>query len=201
VGRRAGPGEDCVERAGIVAGQEAGGRAPCAVPRGLAVVAVLLLATGIGVQTSVWTLMPVWYHLALLGLLQPITSGQPRTFANRLVSVRGTSDHSWSRGVSNVDDIVASLTAASSSISVRHVAQSSRCTRTRCSSPWTSASSRHPDSNASSNVRPHVSGMTPSFVEPRAQLAPGSVTSRYRSGSLTPLRCRCMTGRESRAAR
>ena len=45
--------------------------APRAVPRGLTVVAVLLLTTGIGVQASVWTLMPVWYHLVFLGLLVP----------------------------------------------------------------------------------------------------------------------------------
>ena len=39
--------------------------------RGLTVLAVLLVATGVGVQASVWTLMPVWYHLAFLGLLVP----------------------------------------------------------------------------------------------------------------------------------
>ncbi len=31
----------------------------------------LLIATGISVQGSVWTLMPVWYHLAFLILLAP----------------------------------------------------------------------------------------------------------------------------------
>jgi hypothetical protein len=31
----------------------------------------LLVATGISVQGSVWTLMPVWYHLAFLILLAP----------------------------------------------------------------------------------------------------------------------------------
>jgi len=35
------------------------------------VLAVLLLATGVGVQASVWILMPVWYHLGFLGLLVP----------------------------------------------------------------------------------------------------------------------------------
>jgi len=31
----------------------------------------LLVATGISVQGSVWTLMPIWYHLAFLILLAP----------------------------------------------------------------------------------------------------------------------------------
>ena len=43
--------------------------APRAVPRGLAVLAVLLLVTGVGVQAAAWTLMPVWYHSVFLGLL------------------------------------------------------------------------------------------------------------------------------------
>ena len=34
---------------------------------------VLLLATGIGVQMSSWDLMPVWYHVAFLALLLPVT--------------------------------------------------------------------------------------------------------------------------------
>ncbi len=38
----------------------------------LIVLGVLLLVTGIGVQASVWTLMPVWYHLTFLGLLIPV---------------------------------------------------------------------------------------------------------------------------------
>ena len=45
--------------------------APRAVPRGLTVLAVLLLVTGVGVQAAAWTLMPVWYHLVFLGLLVP----------------------------------------------------------------------------------------------------------------------------------
>ncbi len=36
------------------------------------VTAVLLLLTGIGVQASVWTLMPTWYHLIFLALLVPV---------------------------------------------------------------------------------------------------------------------------------
>jgi len=36
------------------------------------VMAVLLVMTGIGVQASVWNLMPVWYHLAFLVLIVPV---------------------------------------------------------------------------------------------------------------------------------
>lgn len=39
--------------------------------RAVALLGVLLLATGIGVQVSVWALMPLWYHLAFLILLVP----------------------------------------------------------------------------------------------------------------------------------
>jgi hypothetical protein len=34
-------------------------------------VAGLLLATGLGVQSSAWSQLPVWYHLAFLALLIP----------------------------------------------------------------------------------------------------------------------------------
>ena len=34
---------------------------------------VLLLATGIFVQVSAWSLMPAWYHLTFLALLIPVT--------------------------------------------------------------------------------------------------------------------------------
>ena len=37
------------------------------------VLAVLLLATGIFVQSGVWSLMPVWYHLTFLALVVPVT--------------------------------------------------------------------------------------------------------------------------------
>lgn len=37
------------------------------------VTSVLLLLTGIGVQASVWTQMPVWYHLSFLVLVAPVT--------------------------------------------------------------------------------------------------------------------------------
>ena len=33
------------------------------------VMALLLLATGIGVQISVWTRMPLWFHLSFLALI------------------------------------------------------------------------------------------------------------------------------------
>jgi peptidoglycan/LPS O-acetylase OafA/YrhL len=36
------------------------------------VMGLALLVTGIGVQASVWSRMPVWYHLAFLGLLLPV---------------------------------------------------------------------------------------------------------------------------------
>ncbi|MEL6610499.1 MAG: hypothetical protein AAFQ53_00265 [Bacteroidota bacterium] len=35
--------------------------------------AVLLLAVGLGVQLSSWTLAPAWYHVAFLALLVPMT--------------------------------------------------------------------------------------------------------------------------------
>jgi hypothetical protein len=34
---------------------------------------VLLLATGIFVQSQRWTLMPMWYHIAFLALLIPLS--------------------------------------------------------------------------------------------------------------------------------
>ncbi|MEO0558180.1 MAG: hypothetical protein AAF170_08350, partial [Bacteroidota bacterium] len=42
-------------------------------PRNVLIVAGLLLATGIPVQISVWETLPVWYHLAFLGALVPLT--------------------------------------------------------------------------------------------------------------------------------
>ena len=36
------------------------------------IMAALLLVTGIGVQFSSWSLMPVWYHLAFLVLIVPV---------------------------------------------------------------------------------------------------------------------------------
>lgn len=37
------------------------------------ITAILLLLVGIGVQSSAWSLMPVWYHATFLGLLVPVT--------------------------------------------------------------------------------------------------------------------------------
>jgi hypothetical protein len=37
------------------------------------VLALILLAVGIGVQAGSWNLMPVWYHLTFLALLVPGT--------------------------------------------------------------------------------------------------------------------------------
>lgn len=39
--------------------------------RSALILGVLLLGTGIGVQTSVWASMPLWYHLGFLALLIP----------------------------------------------------------------------------------------------------------------------------------
>jgi hypothetical protein len=36
------------------------------------VMALLLLVTGVGVQASIWNLMPVWYHLVFLALIVPV---------------------------------------------------------------------------------------------------------------------------------
>jgi hypothetical protein len=45
---------------------------PQAVRRGLIVLSVLLVGTGVGVQSSAWNLMPVWYHLVFLVVLVPM---------------------------------------------------------------------------------------------------------------------------------
>ena len=37
------------------------------------ILAILLLVVGIAVQASVWSLLPIWYHLAFLLLLVPMT--------------------------------------------------------------------------------------------------------------------------------
>ena len=41
--------------------------------RAVLVMALLLLISGIAVQASVWSLMPVWYHLTFLALIVPIS--------------------------------------------------------------------------------------------------------------------------------
>ena len=38
------------------------------------VLGILLLVVGIGVQASIWTLLPVWYHISFLVLLFPATA-------------------------------------------------------------------------------------------------------------------------------
>ena len=59
----------CSIVAGLTAAKIAGSKAAGAV----IVMALLLLVTGIGVQTGVWKLMPVWYHLVFLALIVPVT--------------------------------------------------------------------------------------------------------------------------------
>lgn len=43
-----------------------------AVMKHVVALAVLQLAIGIGVQSGVWDLMPVWYHVTFLGLVVPM---------------------------------------------------------------------------------------------------------------------------------
>ncbi len=45
--------------------------APPPVMRHVLILGAALLLTGIGVQASAWTLMPIWYHLIFLALLIP----------------------------------------------------------------------------------------------------------------------------------
>lgn len=47
------------------------------------VMALLLLVTGIGVQASVWHLMPVWYHLVFLALIVPVCLVGARLIGDR----------------------------------------------------------------------------------------------------------------------
>lgn len=69
----------CSLVAGFAAARIAGPQARAAT----LTLAILLLATGVGVQLSVWELMPVWYHVPFLLLLVPVTiigslPGRPR---------------------------------------------------------------------------------------------------------------------------
>jgi hypothetical protein len=59
----------CSLSGGCVAGAVA--RSPSL--RTLALLGLLLFATGCFVQSAVWHLMPLWYHLAFLGILIPVT--------------------------------------------------------------------------------------------------------------------------------
>lgn len=58
----------CSIVAGLTCGRIARGR-----PVPPIVLGVLLLLTGIGVQASVWSIMPIWYHIPFLILLLPVT--------------------------------------------------------------------------------------------------------------------------------
>lgn len=60
-----------------ILGSLAAGLATAAIAKGHArravwIVATLLLLTGIGVQSSVWPLIPIWYHVVFLALLVPV---------------------------------------------------------------------------------------------------------------------------------
>ena len=57
----------CSFAAGIMATKLASDAA-----RAVWIMAILLLLTGIGVQASTWSLMPVWFHIPFLVLLIPI---------------------------------------------------------------------------------------------------------------------------------
>ena len=59
--------------ASFVAGFVTGRLADAPKMRWVYVLTVLLLATGIPVQLSAWDTLPVWYHLAFLILLAPLT--------------------------------------------------------------------------------------------------------------------------------
>lgn len=58
----------CSLGAGCVAARKAGRGA-----RAVAILAGILLAVGVAVEAANWKVMPVWYHLAFLGLLVPVT--------------------------------------------------------------------------------------------------------------------------------
>lgn len=58
----------CSLAAGFAVGQLDKSRAR----RSAIITGSLLLLTGIGVQASVWAMMPVWYHLAFLVLIVPV---------------------------------------------------------------------------------------------------------------------------------
>jgi hypothetical protein len=61
-------------------------------PRGAAMIlGGLLLATGLMVQISAWSKMPVWYHLIFLVLLYPMTMfGATRGMSGRTVASAST---------------------------------------------------------------------------------------------------------------
>lgn len=74
----------CSLAAGMVAGRIAGPKARGAV----LALALLLLATGIGVQAGVWSLMPIWYHVVFLALVVPVSVLGGRLVARRRPAAR-----------------------------------------------------------------------------------------------------------------
>lgn len=56
----------------LVAGMVAGWLGKQNAAQAVLITGVLLVLTGIGVQASVWSLMPVWYHLSFLLLILPV---------------------------------------------------------------------------------------------------------------------------------
>lgn len=59
----------CSVAGGLAAARIAQGRGM----RAALILGVLLLGTGVAVQSGAWSLMPLWYHLAFLLLLVPVT--------------------------------------------------------------------------------------------------------------------------------
>ncbi|MCX5690445.1 MAG: hypothetical protein NTV94_11795 [Planctomycetota bacterium] len=70
----------------LVAGAVCGGIKPSV--SAAAVLGALLLLTGIGVQSSLWNLMPLWYHAAFLLLLIPVTMQAARLASPRRLPAR-----------------------------------------------------------------------------------------------------------------
>lgn len=54
-------------------GYVAGAISRSSTTRTVAVLGLLLFATGCFVQSTVWHLMPLWYHIAFLGMVIPVT--------------------------------------------------------------------------------------------------------------------------------
>lgn len=69
--------------ASLLAGYTAARLSKQNVMRHVLILAALLLATGIPVQISVWETLPVWYHLAFLAALVPMTWAGGRLVGQR----------------------------------------------------------------------------------------------------------------------
>jgi len=69
----------------LAAGAATAGIARARARGAVLVMALLLLMTGIAVQATAWSLMPVWYHLTFLVLIVPVC-----LLGGRLVSGRST---------------------------------------------------------------------------------------------------------------